>query len=74
MNNLQHRERLRPSRKVAHTAGDMCDADEGDEEEDAAEDGEPKDCRDKVVGKKVVGFEVAAWLGGIRRGAIHGRC
>lgn len=57
MHDFQHRSRLRPFRELPHAAVDVLEADQGHEEEDAAEDGDPGDGGDKVVEDEILGLE-----------------
>lgn len=67
MHDLQHRERLRPFHKVADAPVDILEADQGHEQEHAAEDGDPEDGADEVVQDQVLGLKLAAGC----RGAVH---
>lgn len=68
MQNLQNGNGLCPFRKLPHTAVDMLEPNQGDEENDAAKDSQPQDGRGKIVEYEILRLELtpgAFW-------AIHG--
>ena len=60
MCDLQHRERLRPFRKLPDAAVHIAEADEGNEQEQAAEHGGPEEGAEEVVEDQVLRLEAAA--------------
>jgi hypothetical protein len=54
MHNLQQSKRLRPFGELAHAAIDILEADEGNQEENAAEDSEPEDGTDEIVADQIL--------------------
>ena len=63
MHNLQHRQRLRPLCKLSHTTSDIFKSNKRNEEDNATENGSPKNCADEVVGDEVLGLLAA--IGGL---------
>lgn len=59
MHDLQQCKCLCPFGEVAHTADDIFEADEWDEEDDTAQDGSPEDSADEIVGDEVLGLLLA---------------
>ena len=73
MHNLQHCQRLGPFGELADAAIDVLEADEGDEEEDAAQDGCPEEGTQEVVGNQVVLLLLCVGAAVGRPAGVHGR-
>lgn len=67
MRHLQYRKCLRPFHEVADAPVHVLEADEGHEQQHAAEDGDPKRGADDVVDEQILGLRLP-WG---RRGPVH---
>ncbi len=57
MHNLQHRQRLRPFRKLADATMNIFKAHEWNEEDDTSEDGDPEYGAHEVVEDQILGLK-----------------
>lgn len=67
MHHLQYCKCLSPFYKIADAPVDILEADEGHEQQHAAEDGDPEDCANKIVEDQILGLKLAVG----RWGAVH---
>ena len=65
MHNLQHRQRLRPLRKLANATVNILNPGKWDEENHATEDSDPEHSAHEVVEDEVLGLERTG------RGGVH---